>query len=303
LRNRSHHHDTFIARGPLRQATPPSHSAKPLRQVTPPSHSAKSLRQLTPPTHSANSLRQVAPPSRTAKSHRRDTPPRHSPPGRGWPKAGRGIAWSLAKTRQNCGRIGGSVTEQERLSPKRACRARSTSPGRRPGFRPPDRPGPVGAVHRGRAESAGSRHSARTSPVPAFHQHSGRGKGWKPFPPLQRPTSSVIPHQTHSTKPTPPTHSANSLRQLTPPTHSAKSLRQVATPLQGEPVGWFGDPASFGTEPVVIADALGSSGSWLPRDSATGLPPDRPFENYPSVAFFFFFFAGWIPCVFSQRSS
>jgi hypothetical protein len=58
----------------------------------------------------------------------------------------------------------------------------------------------------------------------------------------------------------------------------------------------------FGTELVVIADALKSVGSWLPRDSATGLPPDRPFENYPSVAFFFFF-AGWIPCVFSQSAS
>ena len=172
----------------------------------------------SPPGHSARSLRQVTPPSR-------------SPPGGGWRKAGRGVAWSLAKTRQNCGRIRGSVTEQERLSPKRACRARSTSPGRRPGFRPPDRAGPVGAVHRGRAESAGSRHSARTNPVPAFHQHSGRGKGWKPFPPLQRPTSSVIPHQTHSARSlrqaTPPSRSAKPLRQATPPSHSAKTLRQV----------------------------------------------------------------------------
>jgi hypothetical protein len=58
----------------------------------------------------------------------------------------------------------------------------------------------------------------------------------------------------------------------------------------------------FGTGPGATTDALGSSGSWLLRDSATGLPPDRPFENYPSVAFFFFF-AGWIPCVFSQSAS
>jgi hypothetical protein len=215
----------------LRQATPPSHSAKSLRQVTPPSHSAKSLRQVTPPGRSARSVRQVGPPGRSARSVRQVTPPSRSPPGGGWRKAGRGVAWSLAKTRQNCGRIRGSVTEQERLSPKRACRARSTSPGRRPGFRPPDRAGPVGAVHRGRAESAGSRHSARTNPVPAFHQHSGRGKGWKPFPPLQRPTSSVIPHQTHSARSlrqaTPPSRSAKPLRQATPPSHSAKTLRQV----------------------------------------------------------------------------
>ena len=53
---------------------------------------------------------------------------------------------------------------------------------------------------------------------------------------------------------------------------------------------------------MVIADALGSIGSWLLMDSAAGLLPDRPFENYPSVAFFFFF-AGWIPCVFSQSAS
>jgi hypothetical protein len=211
----------------LRQVTPPSHSAKSLRQVAPPSHSAKPLRQVTPRGRSARSVRQVGPPGRSARSVRQVTPPSRSPPGGGWRKAGRGVAWSLAKTRQNCGRIRGSVTEQERLSPKRACRARSTSPGRRPGFRPPDRAGPVGAVHRGRAESAGSRHSARTNPVPAFHQHSGRGKGWKPFPPLQRPTSSVIPHQTHSARSlrqaTPPSRSAKPLRQATPPRHSAKS--------------------------------------------------------------------------------
>jgi hypothetical protein len=206
---------------PLRQATPPSRSAKPLRQVTPPSHSAKSLRQVAPPSHSAKSLRQVAPPSR-------------SPPGRGWPKAGRGAARSLAKTRQDCGRIRESDPEQERLSPKRACRARSTSPGRRPGFRPLDRPGPVGAVHRGRAESAGSRHSAPTTRFPRFISAADVQQVGKPVPPPRRPTSSVIPCQPHSAKSlrqvTPPSHSAKSLRQVAPPSRSAKSLRQVAPP-------------------------------------------------------------------------
>jgi hypothetical protein len=189
-------------RRPHRQVIPPSRSAKPLRQVTPPSHSAKSLRQVAPPGRSAKSLRQVAPPSR-------------SPPGRGWPKAGRGAARSLAKTRQDCGRIRESDPEQERLSPKRACRARSTSPGRRPGFRPLDRPGPVGAVHRGRAESAGSRHSAPTTRFPRFISAADVQQVGKPVPPPRRPTSSVIPCQPHSAK---------SLRQVTPPSHSAKSL-------------------------------------------------------------------------------
>jgi hypothetical protein len=209
-----------IAPGGLRQVTPPGHSAKSLRQATPPSHSARSLRQVTPPGHSAKSLRQVTPPSHSAKSLRQVTPPSHSPPGGGWRKAGRGVAWSLAKTRQNCGRIRGSVTEQERLSPKRACRARSTSPGRRPGFRPPDRPGPVGAVHRGRAESAGSRHSARTNPAPAFHQHSGRATGWKTCP-----TTPVT----------------NLLRDPLP-----TPLRQVAPPSQGEPDRGLGIRLRFG---------------------------------------------------------
>jgi hypothetical protein len=219
---------------PLRQATPPSHSAKSHRhvtppshtarshrQVTPPSHSAKSLRQVAPPSHSAKSLRQVAPPSRSAKSLRQVAPPSRSPPGRGWPKAGRGAARSLAKTRQDCGRIRESDPEQERLSPKRACRARSTSPGRRPGFRPLDRPGPVGAVHRGRAESAGSRHSAPTTRFPRFISAADVQQVGKPVPPPRRPTSSVIPCQPHS---------ANSLCQVTPPSHSAKSLRQVTLP-------------------------------------------------------------------------
>ena len=64
-----------------------------------------------------------------------------------------------------------------------------------------------------------------------------------------------------------------------------------------------GGSASFGTEPVVIADASGSIFLRLLRDSAAGLLPRRLFENYPSVSFFFFFFAGWIPCVFSQSAS
>jgi hypothetical protein len=106
-----------------------------------------------------------------------------SPPGRGWPKAGRGAAWSPAKTRQDCGRIRRSVPQQERVSPKRACRARSTSPGRRPGLPPPDRPGPVGAVHRGRAESAGSHHSAPTTRFPRSISTADVQQVGKPVPP------------------------------------------------------------------------------------------------------------------------
>jgi len=199
-------------------------------------HSAKSLRQLTPPSRSRRSLRQVAPPSHSAKSLCQVTPTSHSPPGGGWRKAGRGVAWSLAKTRQDCGRIRRSVPEQERVSPKRACRARSTSPGRRPGLRPPGCPGPVGAVHRGRAESAGSHHSAPPTRFPRSISTADVGQVGKPVPPPRRSTSSVIPHQPHSAKPlrqaAPPTHSANSLRQLTPPSRSAKSLRQVAPPIR-----------------------------------------------------------------------
>ena len=47
--------------------------------------------------------------------------------------------------------------ERDRASLERACRARSNSPGRRPGLRPPMCPGPVGAVHLGRAWVASAR--------------------------------------------------------------------------------------------------------------------------------------------------
>jgi hypothetical protein len=54
---------------PLRQPTPPTHSANPLRQPTPPTHSANPLRQPAPSSHYASptpptALRQPTPPTR-----------------------------------------------------------------------------------------------------------------------------------------------------------------------------------------------------------------------------------------------
>ena len=129
-----------------------------------------------------------------------------------------------SQTRTNAderGRAARGVPSRDRASRKRACRARSNSPGRRPGLGPPLRRGPVGAVHRGRAESAGSRHSAPPTRFPRFISAADVQQVGKPVPPPRRPTSSVIPCQPHSAK---------SLRQVTPPSHSAKSLGQVARP-------------------------------------------------------------------------
>ena len=51
--------------------------------------------------------------------------------------------------------------ERDRLSLRRACRARSVSPGQRPGLPPSMSPGPVGAVHRGREQRALKRCAVR----------------------------------------------------------------------------------------------------------------------------------------------
>jgi hypothetical protein len=64
----------------------------------------------------------------------------------------RGDAQSMARAVIGTPRNYPSASRRDRVSAYRACRARSVSPGQRPGSGPPKRPGPVGAVHRGRAK-------------------------------------------------------------------------------------------------------------------------------------------------------